>query len=81
MPRMPRDLSGDRVITILQHNGFAPVKRKPGSHISLKKKKDGKAKKKITVPDHKTVTIGTLHQILRNSGKDRDEFIELSQVL
>lgn len=81
MSKMPRDLSCDRVIRILQHNGFVSVKRKPGSHISLKKKKDGKAKKKITVPDHKTVLIGTLQKILRDSGKDRDEFIELSEVL
>lgn len=81
MPRMPRDLSGDRVVRILQHNGYVPNKKKPGSHVSLEKKKNGRGKKQITVPDHKTVIVGTLLQILRDSGKDRDEFIELSRVL
>lgn len=81
MPKMPRDLSGDRVVRILKHNGYVPNKRKPGSHTSLEKKKNGRGKKEITVPDHKALIIGTLLKILRDSGKDRDEFIELSRVL
>lgn len=81
MSKMPRDLSGDRVVRILQHNGYVPNKRKPGSHVSLEKEKNGRGKKQITVPDHKTVIVGTLLQILRDSGKGRDEFIKLSEVL
>lgn len=78
MPKMPRDLSGRKVRRILERNGFRFIKE-DGSHMSMKKEIDGRTIKRLTVPNHNTVTIGTLQQIVRDSEKDRNEFIRVSR--
>lgn len=78
MPKMPRNLSGYEVRRILEHNGFRFVKEK-GSHMSMEKQLKGRTIKELSVPDHDTVKIGTLQKIVRDSEKDRDEFIRVSQ--
>jgi len=78
MPKMPRDLSGHKVRRILEYNGFRFIKEK-GDHMAMKKEVDGRTIKRLTVPNHDTVKIGTLGQIVRDSEKDRNEFIRVSQ--
>ena len=66
-------ISGKDIIKILFKNGFVVVRQK-GSHVTLEKNTE-KGTIKITVPIHKTLKKGTLHQIIKASGlKDEDLF-------
>lgn len=78
MPKMPRDLSGYKVTRILKHNSFR-ITRQKGSHIAMEKKMKGQPTKKLTVPNHDPVTIGTLGKIAKDCGKGRNKFIRVSQ--
>jgi len=60
--KIPRDLSGDELIRKLQKPGYVIVRQK-GSHIRLGKKyKIGEHP--ITIPNHNSIKIGTLNNIL-----------------
>ena len=60
--RLPRDLSGAAVVKALERRGFT-VARQSGSHVRLTK--EGK---RVTVPLHRSLTVGTLQSILRQAG-------------
>ena len=66
--KLPRDLSGADIVKALQRLGFAAV-RQQGSHVRLAK--DGRH---ITVPMHRSVTVGTLHSILRQANISIEDF-------
>jgi len=73
MPKIPRDISGRELVKLLQKYGYS-FDRECGSHIrliSLYKKKEHK----ITIPDHKSIKIGTLSAIL----KDIAEYLEIDK--
>ncbi len=74
MARLPV-LSGRKVVKILEKDGWTPARQK-GSHIILVKHSGG-GKKAVVVPDHKEVDVGTLVEIIRQSGLKRDEFLKL----
>ena len=62
MPKIPRDISGEELTKLLKKYGYE-VNRKTGSHIRLVSKfKD--EEHNITVPDHHSIKIGTLNNIL-----------------
>ena len=61
MPHKLRQLSGKEVIQILEKFGFE-IKSQSGSHIKMKRK-TGKNTKIIMVPNHSTITRGTLKSI------------------
>lgn len=73
MPAL-RSLSGADVRAILEANGFDFVPQK-GSHIKMRKPSDDLPKTlTVIVPAHKTVQIGTLSSIIRQSGLARALF-------
>jgi len=72
MPRL-RSLSGAEVRFILEAHGFTFVS-KSGSHIKLRKTDENGLVWTVIVPDHKTVQIGTLTSIIRQSGLGRAPF-------
>ncbi len=59
--KLPRDVSADRLIRVLEALGYQVVRQK-GSHIRLRH--DGPPPHLITVPRHKPLKIGILHAIL-----------------
>lgn len=69
-------VSGKEVIKALKKDGFVE-KRTKGSHVLLKKEcSDGK--NIITVvPLHPELARGTLNAIIKQSGKNLEEFLKL----
>ncbi len=59
--KLPRGVSGDRLIRALEHLGYAVVRQK-GSHVRLRHQ--GPPAHTITVPLHNPLKTGTLHGIL-----------------
>lgn len=70
MPKLPI-LSGDELIKLLLSSGFRKVRQK-GSHVSLEK-----GEFKTVVPLHDELARGTLLGILKQSGLNRDDLMEL----
>ncbi len=73
-----RVLSGREVCDILKANGFTFVSQK-GSHIKMRYEIEDETgivivTYSVTVPDHKTLKIGTLSGIIRQSGLPRELF-------
>lgn len=67
-----RTLSGREVCTILESHGFREVRRR-GSHAVMQRSVGG-GTITVPVPDHRTIKIGTLRAIIRQSGLPRDPF-------
>ena len=74
--RLPRDLNGEELARRLERLGFERD-RQEGSHIQLKHAVTGK---KVTVPAHVPLKIGTLSAIVRTVGAileiERDEVLQ-----
>ncbi len=60
--KLPRDLSGSAVVKALERHGFT-IARQSGSHVRLVK-----AGKRVTVPLHRSLAVGTLQSILHQAG-------------
>ena len=73
-PRLPV-VSGRQVIRVLERIGYQIVRQK-GSHIRLRDENDP-VHLPITVPDHRTLKLGLLRQILRDANLTVDEFVDL----
>jgi predicted RNA binding protein YcfA (HicA-like mRNA interferase family) len=71
--KLPRDVSGDRLIRVLERLGYEVVRQK-GSHVRLKHQ--GPPVHSITVPRHNTLKTGTLHEILSEVAQARSSTIE-----
>ena len=61
--RLPRDLSGSELASLLSRFGYEPV-RQSGSHIRLTSKLKA-TEHHITIPAHKVLRVGTLSSILK----------------
>ena len=73
MPKL-RTLSGQQARAILENHGFALVSQN-GSHWKMRlDDADGKTLATAIVPDHATLRIGTLQNIIRQSGLGRGPF-------
>ena len=72
MPKLPV-ISGREVVKILKKVGYE-VDHQTGSHIVLRHKE---TYKRLTVPDHKEISRGTLRAIIKQAGLTRDEFERL----
>lgn len=68
-------ISGLEVIKRLKRIGFIATRQK-GSHVRLEKYVDGKTIK-LTVPLHREMKKGTLHQILTEAELSIEEFDRL----
>ncbi len=62
MPKVPRDLSGRKLAYLLKKYDYE-IKNETGSHLRLVSGVMGK-EHKITIPDHQSIKIGTLNNIL-----------------
>ena len=68
--KLPRDLSGVKLIRALQRLGFEVLRQK-GSHVRLVR-----GIRKITVPNHSSIAPGTLSSILEQAGITIEEVFE-----
>lgn len=59
--KLPRDLSGGRLIKALRALGYQPT-RQTGSHVRLTTAQNGEHR--LTIPNHSPLKIGTLAAIL-----------------
>jgi predicted RNA binding protein YcfA (HicA-like mRNA interferase family) len=73
MTKLPTDLSGQELVRILVKIGFA-VQRQRGSHIILRRESPFA---RVSVPDHKTLRVGTLRTILREAGISVEQLASL----
>ena len=67
-------LSGQEIVKILKKIGYLPIRQK-GSHIRLNCLSPGR--KRITVPNYKSIDIDLLSKIIKNAGMTKEEFLEL----
>jgi predicted RNA binding protein YcfA (HicA-like mRNA interferase family) len=72
MPRLGV-FSGDEVCRILEGEGFRRVRQR-GSHIVMQRRTD-QGCTTVPVPDHRTIRIGTLQAIIRQSGLAKEKFM------
>ncbi len=72
MPRLPV-LSGRELVKILEKMGYE-VDHQTGSHIILRHRE---TRARLTIPDHREISRGTLRAILRQAGLTREEFERL----
>ena len=74
--KIPRDVSGSRLVNALQKVGYSTVKQ-TGSHIRVSTSTP--ATHRITIPTHDSIKIGTLASILDDVSKhlemDRAELL------
>ena len=59
--KLPRTVSGERLIAILGRLGYERVRQK-GSHVRVRH--EGPPTHSVTIPLHDTLKAGTLHGIL-----------------
>ncbi|MCK4797848.1 MAG: type II toxin-antitoxin system HicA family toxin [Spirochaetes bacterium] len=78
MPKIPRNISGNKFIKILSKFGYIKT-RQSGSHIRLTSKYKEKDHN-ITIPAHQDLKIGTLNNILKDIANylkiDKNELIK-----
>jgi len=73
MPKLPI-LSGQEIVKALKKLGYE-IDHQTGSHMILRQNKE--PFRRLTVPNHKEMAIGTLRAIIRQAGLSREEFFEL----
>ena len=64
MPRIPRDISGKELAKLRRKYDYK-IERRGGSHIRLVSHSKG-FEHKIIIPDHESIKIGTLNNILND---------------
>ena len=73
MTKRPTGLSGQEVRRVLEQVGFI-YQRQKGSHMILRREDPYS---RVVVPDHKTLRLGTLRQILNEAGLTVEQLIAL----
>ena len=73
MPKLPV-LSHLEVIKALNKIGYN-IDHQTGSHIILRQDKE--PYRRLTIPNHKEISKGTINSIIRQAGLTRDEFLNL----
>lgn len=74
MAKVPRDVSGERAVRALAKIGYV-VDHQTGSHMILIHSQD--PTKRLTVPAHRAIRVGTLRGIIRDAGISVEEFVRL----
>lgn len=74
MSKLPR-VSGKETVTALMRVGFSPVRQR-GSHVILVRQTI-QGKQTVVVPLHDELDRGTLHEILRQAGVLKEQFVKL----
>ncbi len=75
MPKLPR-VSGKEIIKALSRMGFEHIRTR-GSHAILNKQDEQRGKITVPVPLHKELAKGTLKSIMRQTGLNLEELLEL----
>ena len=66
--KLPRDISGAETLKALERLGFS-ITRQTGSHVRM-----AQGSRRVTVPMHRELVVGTLQSILRQAGVRLDDF-------
>lgn len=67
--KWPRDVSGREAVKALERLGFS-IDRQTGSHVRM-----AQGNRRVTVPLHRNLVVGTLQSILRQAGVSLDAFV------
>ena len=67
--KWPRDVSGGEAVKALERLGFS-VSRQTGSHVRM-----AQVNRRVTIPLHRNLVVGTLQSILRQAGVSLDDFV------
>jgi predicted RNA binding protein YcfA (HicA-like mRNA interferase family) len=67
--KLPRDISGAEAIKALERLGFSTT-RQTGSHVRM-----AKGNRRVTVPVHRNLVIGTFQSVLRQANVSMDDFM------
>jgi len=73
MPKLPI-ISGKELVKLLSKLGYK-LDHQTGSHLILRQVIE--PHRRLTIPNHKEISRGTLSAILKQAGLTRDEFFEL----
>jgi len=73
LTKLPRGLSGRKVIRALQKAGFY-IRRQKSSHVIMRRDKPFA---QVVVPMHRSIDTGTLDAIIEGAGLTVEKFIEL----
>ena len=81
MSRLPRDVTGERLVKALERLGYS-ILRQTGSHIRMSSGQGGHDK--LTIPCHNPLKVGTLSGILdevaTQTGLTRDQLLEALRI-
>jgi predicted RNA binding protein YcfA (HicA-like mRNA interferase family) len=66
--KLPRDISGAEALRALERLGFTII-RQTGSHVRL-----ARGDRRVTVPMHRNLVVGTLQSILRQADVRVEDF-------
>ncbi len=67
--KLPRDVSGAEAVRALERLGFS-ISRQTGSHVRMAQRA-----RRVTVPMHRNLVVGTLQSILRQADVSLDDFV------
>ena len=67
--KLPRDISGAQTLKALERLGFS-ISRQAGSHVRM-----ARGNRRVTVPMHRYLVVGTLQSILRQAGISLEDFV------
>lgn len=73
MTKLPRGLSGRKVINALRRAGFY-IRRQKASHVIMRRDEPFA---QVVVPYHKSIDTGTLDMILEGAGLTIKNFVKL----
>ena len=68
--KLPRDVSGAEAVRALERLGFS-ISRQTGSHVRMIQ-----GNRRVTVPMHRNLVVGTLQSILRQGGVSLIDFMK-----
>jgi len=72
MPKLT-NLSGSKIQKILEKQGYK-LDHQTGSHLIMRQKDF--PNRRVSIPNHKSVSTGTLRAIIRETGLTRENFIK-----
>ncbi|MFQ5779060.1 MAG: type II toxin-antitoxin system HicA family toxin [Terriglobia bacterium] len=74
MAKVPRDVSGERLVRAFRKIGYA-LDHTVGSHAVLLHQTD--PRKRLVVPLHRLVKVGTLSKLIKDAGLTVEQFVDM----